>query len=1403
MVARAAHEALSLVFPTQEKLDGLRKAFQKPILEYARHAALYETVKSLSDERTVGPDDAQATQARVASTAIAAIDSLLGTMPAEEVSKQIHLYEFLFGNSEFWAYAFHHDASVRRSLHRLVCTCLQRYPYLIESNLPVASHAYVYKGLASDQTSSAVDYIWALGALTATFPTIWTDAYSENKSAVSRLRHFLKHGSRSGPPSFWELTARLLRKIPVEAWPQSYEEMVDILSAAKAGITSRDERFNSSASWPAYFVLVDILSSLLPGGDAETLLDAFALPPICEYLNPSEETESWKIPAAKTASLVSKAALIVRIYPLLERKWPQFASKLVETAKLSHPEQSKEYDTSQRHVATSGERWANLQRELFTKEYQLPNSVNAAFFTSNVHILNESIKLLTSREGKPYGAAAVIGELLRACGTHLMQDGNFKVALTNFVTNEVPRLLYSPSQKYLGLCIYAISSEPEFDKAFRNILESLLSSGEPVTAKLRVLQSVFPMNASSNAIETAQNYGPLQTFFATKSIGSIGFEERSAFSHLFKLGVISQQEIDSLLLQFFDSLSISDHQTAEKLEIFEDLAQSNSKAVHSFMANSEGSGEHFLAILLGLQQSSDEKVASKAAKLSSLLTSNMGDAAADAKYHIIRKSLGSVSESSMPIDSVLGLASEILDQGDGHAAMMLSPENDWVQSILAISTPPRLSQGLLSLMGGLVHFVQSGPKNSDTIIPYDQDGFSQALRVSVFTADLLKRDDPWEQLGKQRTRLIALIAICAAIAEDNVSIAGANHLWEQKANLTAESGVLEFIADTNALVNRLIQGPPPVPTGENVENSITLFMEMDSIQQQYANTPLAYYAALASAKARSNYFELVGYGAVDINNAETQLKEQLRIKDLPRLLSCIVGYAQPLSNTQTLKRSCNELIADLTEHGLESNHQRGLELLVLFNAILHTQEQVIDAVAKPRLIFLLKHLISWLGPEAALAIKAEVCKACALILPSIRDMYGQHWSDVVANVENLWQLEDLTKHDTAASEQIILVTNASLRLYTVLRKLSEADDTNEDLSEAMKDGKSQMYDGQIGLLKSLSGAPDDKHQPRLITNELLARQISVIPGAAIGDAEELYPLLYSPSRAIQDAAFGLLHKHIPLAQEQISLDAALDGKKVTLPDEVLSLVIDTPSMESLDNDLFDKIMPRDLQGYLCGWRLIFDHFSGSSYRVQNDYSEQLKEGAYINGLLSLAFDFLGHTRGRPVNASKFDVQEYIHNRESEPEKDVQMLLTHLYYLALKNLQGLVKSYFLDIRSRQTSQAVESWTAKYISPLIISSILRGVADWAEKSVKDEPEFENMTVKVSMQSREINVSYLVDEQTMAIKVVLPETYPLGSAQVLSVSRVAVKDEKWQSWLRSCQGVIIFSVSCLLCAKLKTIS
>ena len=76
---------------------------------------------------------------------------------------------------------------------------------------------------------------------------------------------------------------------------------------------------------------------------------------------------------------------------------------------------------------------------------------------------------------------------------------------------------------------------------------------------------------------------------------------------------------------------------------------------------------------------------------------------------------------------------------------------------------------------------------------------------------------------------------------------------------------------------------------------------------------------------------------------------------------------------------------------------------------------------------------------------------------------------------------------------------------------------------------------------------------------------------------------------MQQTAFDILHKRIPAAQEQISVEAALDKSTARLPEELLSLILDAPTMAALVDASFERTMPLPLRGYLLSWLLVFDH----------------------------------------------------------------------------------------------------------------------------------------------------------------------------------------------------------------------
>jgi E3 ubiquitin-protein ligase listerin len=253
-----------------------------------------------------------------------------------------------------------------------------------------------------------------------------------------------------------------------------------------------------------------------------------------------------------------------------------------------------------------------------------------------------------------------------------------------------------------------------------------------------------------------------------------------------------------------------------------------------------------------------------------------------------------------------------------------------------------------------------------------------------------------------------------------------------------------------------------------------------------------------------------------------------------------------------------------------------------------------------------------------------------------------------------------------------------------------------------------------------------------------------------------------------------------------------------LPEELLSLLLDAPTVSNFPDELLIEF-PTSIRGYLLSWHLIYDAYSTASYKVRGDYSDILKSENYIGPLLNFMFDVLGHGDARALNLDKarFDAQmirkyDMSEANDSESnERNMQWLLVNLYYQCLKYTPSLAKTWWVDCKSKQTRIAVESWTEKFFSPLVIADTLDEVSKWAEEQESSEDEKE-LIIKVSKRSREVFAGYEIDDMTMQIVIRLPATYPLEGVKVDGVNRVAVSEKKWTSWLMITQGVITFSVS-----------
>ena len=1389
--ARAASEALSKVFPTPDKVHGVRKAFQKHVLEFCREAVLNETAATLSDERHVSRDDAEAVYARVVAQCLMLVKSLLSELGADGRAKELPLYDDIMRAPPCLHLINHSDPGVRRAISHLVQTCAEKQPQLLETNLRAVSKAFVDQGLHHDQTGSCADFVATLMVLTANSPSIWTGDYCGKKPAMQRFRKFVQQGSQSSAPAYWNWLSKLVHKLPEGVLPSTGNEAGEVLLAVRSGLARREERLNASVSWPAYFSIAGLLTSVLPSPEAESVLKRHALPVIRQYLFAESENNDFIVAAAVPSPIVAKIAGVEKVHDLMLQDWPAHAQELIDRASASQPEQSTEFDVSQKQIANVGERWCLLQEDFWAGKDELPQTLSTVFLQSNKRLLEGCVDLLKSRSGRPYGAAAIIEALLRISSRRLLLDEGFRIRYIEFAKKDLPTLLSTPSCHHLVRSLYSIRSDHKFSSLFEGLLRRTMETNEAFDAKTSILHAMCTSTVPREAADTAQSMPEFQTFVMRTFESTTNLNAAKVLVDLARAKMVSIETTNTAFSKLTSDLATEEN-SIHQLAAVDEILSHGPQLMQNYICESSGAGAQLLPNVLRLERSADENVAKKAMEVSTKLSSVISARTYSSDFRVILHHLETVSADSMRMDSLLDMADELIGlNSDIPRDVSVLPDLDkWQASLQEIATTPVPSLASVSPLGGAVHLAKHHGRPS---VPCDAQGLSQALRISIYVAAALHDMDLRDNLGSQTARAFALLHIALCFAEDSLSVAETSALWSTPVGQARDlEMVLHFLEQAKAVLTDFWATLLPEANDDPDARFLEFLNFLDNLQEkQELASPMAYYLSVASAKARHEVLSQCDSSTVD--DQKTAGLQAWRPNDRPIALAAyLYGNQSSIRSSEALTKFSNRIVADLTDVQTAERARSALELLVIFNIVLDVQQETVESIAKQRLIFLVKKLIPWAWSSESAVVQAEIVRALIRLLPQMQDMYGEHWEQVVSFLVGQLATEATLGYMAALQEDRVLLVSVSLELYTVLRGLGKSDGANEDLTDAMLDKKDQFEDAIIGMLIASHVVDDELHRPLMIAHERLAQHISTLTLKPTHDLSDLYLLVFAKSRAVAEAAFDLLHRHIPGQQEQVALDAALNDRKAHLPTELIECLCEQPGFETVSRTSSMRAVPLSLHSRLWAWRLIFDHFEGASHRVKNDYVRELKETSAVPELLRLTFDFLQHTQGKPVDASSFDVESYAARAGHRSEKDVQRFFTHLYYLALRHLPGLVKSYFLDVRSRQTSQAIESWTAKHISPVLTSAALREVEEWSETILKNDPDCKDMTVKVGMRSKEVKVGYRVDEEDMAIKVVIPESYPLAPAQVVGVHRVAVKEEKWQAWLRNCQGVITFSVS-----------
>lgn len=635
------------------------------------------------------------------------------------------------------------------------------------------------------------------------------------------------------------------------------------------------------------------------------------------------------------------------------------------------------------------------------------------------------------------------------------------------------------------------------------------------------------------------------------------------------------------------------------------------------------------------------------------------------------------------------------------------------------------------------------------------------------------------------------MAFTVVSAADQIDLRYEGWYWESLADPEVETQIHEFIRLVKLRIHCLEHDAKdwrnPNSTGQSlVANRACQYY----LERTHGLSGSSFYAARCLKQFFQHLTDIHGWtreGGDEWLESLDCLK--INTPNVMTALAVLCGFKEHLADSKLVSTLCNRLVSDIT--GMAVYNEKTLAALLMLNACFEVYKGGVIPVGNRPMIFAIKHMTSWMYKPQDIQpeIAAQVCRSLQLMFPAIKEVYGPYWQAAIDFCVSLWS----SKAVASNPQQWLHAIQTSLKL---VRSLVRIEEPNEDLAEALESSAERL---SAGLLRLLSfDRPERETLPWQIVNELIARMVDNIPQEHIRNLEDIYHLIGVNSSLVQTAAFKILHKALPAAQEELSVNVLLEKKDAQLPDELLSLLLEPPELDEYSDEALAQF-PTAIRTFLLAWHLVYDSFSTASHKVRSDYTTQLKSENLISPLLDFLFDVLGHSDNTPLNLEKANItpemiREYdvdLASSETD-EKNMNWLLVHIYYTCLAYTPALVKNWFVDCKSKQTRMAVESWTEKHFSPLVINDTMEDVQKWAGEQEEPADDEKELVVRVSKKSREVYAGYEVDEMTMQIVVRFPATYPLEGIKVEGVNRVAVGEKKWQSWLMITQGVITFSVS-----------
>ena len=945
-VSRAALESFEAAFATEQKRDAVWRLYQAPLLTYVEEAVLKHTPETLSDERGTSPDDAEAKYVRVVSTALLVLDRLFQTGLGEKPLSANQTFQAIINAKKTYELASHRDPSVRRAIYKVIADVVN---HGVQLDWKLLSSHLLARSLHVSQASSSAQYIDVLLIVTNVHPSVWTTEYASKAAVSHRLCRYLKQGSQRGPELWWAHIRQLIKSIPVQAWKVdaaeskeqfSHDAASQLLNALHEGVVNSDEpRQNSVAAWSAFFdIFFWALALLREAEERSRLVHSFFYPVLERYLFAAPDLSQWAIPPSLSLSLCSSSILNLEELYAFDQFSAFYRSKvdeLIEAMKLSQPESSKNFKSSQEDIIQKARRFFDLQAAVEAKGSpkddrggiegeQLESSLSSAFASSNVHLLGEAVKLLRDRNGKPYGAAGVIYIALekRSQAIAEVERSSSSQLLSGLLEGDAPALIKSPSANLFVLILLKCRSLVSFRKSLNAVLQQFLGD-----ETLRHSHAYSTLLRGLTVDDLSQHSELEQSLLQDLEAALEGDDSRWAIVYeiLTNPNLKQSQEssdesaavpIQGRLVHRMLSGLAADGKEDNALKGF-DFFLNRDTSLRSPSLSQLDLGS-LLARLLFMSDSQNEERAGKAARLASLVKALLAkqgvlDTGASSAEIVGRQLEG--EEDALSILSLVAIAREALqDAGkakEAHVYSAIFPTSSQWQKALTpfLQIQPPLSISLITPMQGCAFLVNRERRRSSGGLLRDSEGFSVALRLAILVTSLLDTVSLEQLTIEQQEAVYLYYPQALQLANDKLSIESANALW-----IDSTEEVVQEVSDMVAKGQRFIQS-----WIRNERSHDDAFIG-PSVVSCWLSQLQSIEGATAHAFNLGRTFAAIMAEASDVNGTskymshwDLALRAARTSSDVVKSAALLAVCRETLATSALGKRLCNELVADATE----------------------------------------------------------------------------------------------------------------------------------------------------------------------------------------------------------------------------------------------------------------------------------------------------------------------------------------------------------------------------------------------------------------------------------------------------------------------------------------------------------